>query len=372
MGNKKVVITGINGFIGKNLHVYLSKISGIEILGITKNDDKASIEEKIKCAEIVYHLAGENKPKSISDFETNNIRFTQIILEAIQNSDSVSKLIFSSTIQAGLDNPYGNSKLEAENLIKIFNSSNNFEAIIYRLPNVFGKWGRPNYNSVVSTFCYNTAKNIPLKIHNEDNKLTLVYIDEVVIEFSKYLRAELNKGIQYKEVIPSYETTVGELASLISSFPHIRKSQMIPDLGNELTKKLYSTFLSYLQPNDFSLSVPVNSDERGRLFEVIKSKNFGQIFISYTKPGVTRGNHFHHTKTEKFCVIKGKGVIRFRSLDTNESIEYPVSGDNPQIVDIPPGYTHNISNVGDTEMITLFWADELFDKKKPDTYPEEV
>lgn len=367
----KVIVTGAEGFIGKNLCVSLSTMDGIEVKRVFSTTKKEEYSPWIKEADVIYHLAGVNRPNDPSEFITGNTNFTNEILEIAAEGGIAPIVVFSSTTQAVKDNDYGKSKRAAEELIEEYASSGKIHGAIYRLPGVFGKWSRPNYNSVVSTFCYNVANELPLDVRDPGFALLLVYIDDVVHAFLSHLNSRFT-GLQTFEVSPVFQTTLGELADMISSFPGLRESLRAPKLGQDLEKRLYSTYLSYLPTDKFSYPMELKRDNRGDLFEWIKSEDFGQIFVSTTKPGITRGNHYHHTKTEKFLVIRGEAEIKFRQIDSDQTITYKVKGSEPTVVDIPTGYTHNITNTGQTELITLFWANEIFDTERPDTYFLEV
>lgn len=319
---------------------------------------------------MVYHLAGVNRPKMKRVFE-GNVVLTENIIKNLPSESC--KLVFTSSIHAEKDHAYGQSKKQAEEVIKEAAKNQKLEAYIYRLPGLFGKWSRPNYNSVVATFCHNIAHDKEVRIDDPSSSIDLVYIDDVVEHFVSLLDTSLTEGaIHTPEVTPIYEITVGNLAEKLMEFRSFKTSLFLPKVENSFEKKLYSTYLSYLDEDDFSYGLEVHKDDRGRLFEWIKSDTFGQVFISYTKPGVTRGNHYHHTKTEKFLVIQGKASIQFREINTDEVIEYNVSGVKPCVLDIPPGYTHNITNTGEEELITLFWANEIFDEDNTDTTYKEV
>lgn len=364
---KKVVVTGSKGFIGSNLIIQLKKIQGIEVIGLTRDSSAYEFNSALEGCDIVYHLAGINRPKDDNEFTIGNIEYTSKICEVLAKNSKSPVIIMSSSVQAEGDNPYGKSKRLSENVVKKFG----INAVVFRLPGVFGKWCRPHYNSVVATFCYNVANKKPLVIRDPDFSLPLVYVDDVVSSFIGYLYRPVS-GFNWGNVEPVFQSTLGELANLISSFPEGRKTLEAPNVGDLLTKYLYSTYLSFLPESDFSYPLNLRADNRGSLFEWIKSEQFGQIFVSTTNPGVTRGNHYHHTKTEKFLVVRGEAVIRFRKLGDTAETKYYVSGDKPTVVDIPTGYTHNITNVGNSELITLFWANEIFDMNRMDTYFEEV
>lgn len=364
---KKVVVTGSQGFIGKNLIARLGRVEDLDVIGLHRESSTEEFNIALKDCDLVYHLAGVNRPKEESEFISGNLDYTSQILQVLSKNTKNPTLVVSSSSQAEKENPYGTSKRLAEDAIE----KSGVNAVVFRLPGVFGKWSRPNYNSVVSTFCYNVANKKPLEVRDPSFSLPLVYVDDVVESFIKYLDKSVS-GFQRDTVKTVFQTTLGELAEVISSFPLNRKTLHAPAVGDTFTKYLYSTYLSYLPESDFSYPMELKVDNRGDLFEWIKSEQFGQIFVSTTKPGITRGNHYHHTKTEKFLVIRGEAVIRFRKLGESKVIEYPVSGEKPTVVDIPTGYTHNITNTGDTELITLFWANEIFDTNRMDTYFEEV
>jgi UDP-2-acetamido-2,6-beta-L-arabino-hexul-4-ose reductase len=282
-------------------------------------------------------------------------------------------LVLSSSTQAALDNPYGLSKRQAEEAVFDFGRETGASVFVFRLHGVFGKWCRPNYNSVVATFCHNIANGLDISISDTSKEVQLVYIDDVVDSFLGILKnCPKVSSREYLGVTPTYKITLGDLADRIYKFRDIRKSLIIPDLSDDFSKCLYATYLSYLANDDFAYDFEKKSDQRGSLVELIKSRHFGQIFVSKTHGGVIRGNHYHNTKTEKFCVIQGKAVIRFRHILSDEVLSYNVSGDNIKVVDIPPGYTHSIENLSNQEMIVLFWADQIFDPEKPDTFYEEV
>ena len=367
----KVVITGAGGFIGRNLCAALDRIDGVEVNRVYSTTHRDVYSPWIKEADVIYHLAGVNRPKDPSEFVTGNTNFTKEIIEIAAEGGNVPTVVISSTTQALKDNDYGKSKRAAEELIEEYASNGKIHGVIYRLPGVFGKWSRPNYNSVVSTFCHNMANELPLEVRDPSFALPLVYVDDVVQAFLSHLNNRF-KGWENFEVTPVFNTTLGELADIISSFPGLRESLHAPKVGKSLEKKLYSTYLSYLPSDNFSYPMEIKKDNRGDLFEWIKSEDFGQIFVSTTKPGITRGNHYHHTKTEKFLVIRGEAEICFRQIDSNHVITYKVNGSEPTVVDIPTGYTHNITNTGQTELITLFWANEIFDTERPDTHFLEV
>lgn len=365
----KIVVTGSDGFVGKNLMARLNQLPDLQIEGITIDTPDSGLNAILRDCSVLFHLAGVNRPQNVAEFKEINMDFTQEVVNRLKSLNTFPKIIFTSSAQAVSDNPYGQSKLEGENVLKNFAQTTNAEVIIYRLPGVFGKWCRPNYNSVVATFCYNVANNLPVVVNAPEKVIDLVYIDDVCEAFISNIDSKKLSGkSRFKQVKPVHSISLQNLSELIKSFPLMRDNLLAPRVGNALEKKLYSTYLTYLPENNFNYPLTLRTDNRGSLFELIKSNDFGQIFLSTTKPGITRGNHYHHTKTEKFCVIKGEGLIRFRKIDTDLVLEYKVNGDQPSVVDIPPGYSHSIKNIGNEEMITLFWANEIFDPNRMDTY----
>jgi UDP-2-acetamido-2,6-beta-L-arabino-hexul-4-ose reductase len=364
----KILITGAEGFIGRNLMAWLCRNPEHVVTGVDRNHTWNEIEAALLESDFVFHLAGINRPQSDSEFRTGNVDLTAQVCAVLQRRGQRIPILLSSSIQADLDNPYGISKREAEEVLAGYAETTGAPVLIYRLKNVFGKWSRPNYNSVVATFCHNIARDLPIAINDPERRLELVYIDDVAEQFAAELLISQQPGVTTRSVQPSYAITLHELAELLRSFRAMRQNLRTPDLGNPFVHKLYSTYLSYLPPDEFAYALDKKCDPRGCLAEFIKSPGFGQIFVSRTLPGITRGNHYHHTKTEKFLVLEGEAIVRFRPLDGDEVIEHPIRGSDFRVVDIPPGYTHSIENVGEGELITLFWADEIFDADRPDTY----
>jgi len=367
---RNILVTGAEGFIGKNLCVRLKEIGNLNIFKSDINTSERELRKYLNSADFIFHLAGVNRPENVNEFQKVNTGLTTSICDYLISLKKKTSIILSSSTQAELDNPYGISKREAENYVLNYSKITGAKVAIYRLPNVFGKWSRPNYNSVVATFCYNIANDIPIKINDPNSQISLVYIDDIVNSFISHLKIEIDRD--YYNVTPVFSITVGELASIVQSFKNKRKELQVNDLSNQLNRYLYATYLSFLDKNDFKYNAVSRGDNRGNLCELFKFPLGDQIFISTTKPGIIRGNHYHHTKTEKFCVISGSAIIRFRKIGDKEIIEYPANGNDIIIVDIPPGYTHSIENVGKDDMICLFWANELFNPEKPDTYYEEV
>lgn len=368
----KILVTGAKGFVGKNLIAELKNRGYKEIYECDIETTTEELKEYTSDCEFVFHLAGVNRPKDVTEFMQVNFGFTTTLLEMLKANNNKSKILVSSSIQAALDNPYGLSKKSGEDAVFEYGNNQNVEVLIYRLPNLFGKWCRPNYNSVIATFCNNIARNENIQVNDSSVELTLAYIDDVVNEFISALEGNANKQDNCCYIPVTYKVTLGRIAELIYSFRESRKNLMIPNMKDDFSKKLYSTYLSYLPEDDYSYPVKVNSDARGSFTELFKSEDRGQVSLNVAKPGIVKGNHWHHTKNEKFVVISGKAVIRFRKIDSDKVIEYFVSGDKLEVVDIPVGYTHNIENIGDTDLFTVMWANEPFDPNKPDTFFMEV
>ena len=367
----KILVTGAKGFVGKNLVHRLKNLGYADIFEYDKNNTEDDLEDFCKQCDFVYHLAGVNRPKNEEEFKKGNFDFTQKLLEILKKYDNSAPIMLSSSIQAKLDNPYGVSKKAGEDLLFEYADEVNTTVYVYRFPNIFGKWCKPNYNSAVATFCNNIANDLPITVNNRDTKLTLVYIDDVVNSLVALLDTEINNN-RYFYVDRQYEATLGEIVDLLYSFKESRGKRAVANMSNEFESKLYSTYLSYLPKDKFSYPLKMNVDNRGSFTEIIRTADRGQFSVNISKPHIIKGNHWHDSKNEKFLVVSGKGVIRFRQIDSNEIIEYFVSGDNLQVVDIPTGYTHNIENLGDTDMVTFMWANESFNPEKPDTYFLEV
>ncbi len=368
---KKVLVTGSKGFVGRNLCAVLRKREDVELYEYNVNSKPAELDSALEKVDYIIHLAGVNRPKDPGEFETGNAGFLKEICLKLQESGRTPKIIFSSSIQAELDNSYGVSKRRAEKMLEGFAKDAGAECVVYRFKNLFGKWCKPNYNSVTATFCHNIANDLPIQISDPDYKIDLTHIDEVVSAFSNEMEPGTH-GFRFADPLSSKRITLGELARKIKSFRDMRTSLVLPDFGDKFKRVLYGTYLSYLNEKEFEYELEKKSDERGSLAEFIKSSSMGQIFVIRTKPGITRGDHYHHTKTEKFLVVEGKGIIRFRHIEGDNILEYAVSGEKYQVVDIPPGYTHSIENTGNGVLVTLFWASEMFDPKKPDTCFEKV
>ncbi len=368
----KILVTGAKGFIGKNLIAELRNRKYTEIFEYDRDTDPSLLDGFCKEADFVFHLAGVNRPKEQSEFMEGNFGFTSNLLDSLKKYNNTCPVMISSSIQAELDNPYGESKKAGENLLFAYGKETGSKVLVYRFPNVFGKWCRPNYNSAVATFCHNIAHELPIQVNDPSVVMNLVYIDDVVNELINALEGNENTVDLFCEVPVTHTITLGGIVDLIYSFKKSREDRSVPNMSEAFTKKLYSTYLSYLPENQFSYDLKMNVDQRGSFTEFIKTPDRGQVSVNISKPGITKGNHWHHTKNEKFLVVSGKGVIRFRKIDSDEVLEYFVSSDKMEVVDIPTGYTHNIENLGDTDMVTIMWANETFDPEKPDTYYLEV
>jgi UDP-2-acetamido-2,6-beta-L-arabino-hexul-4-ose reductase len=366
----KALVTGSKGFVGRNLCSVLRTMEHVRVLEFDFDNTSAELEAMLDEAEVIFHLAGVNRPKNAEEFKSGNAGLTQDICTILKRMERAPKIILASSIQAELDNPYGSSKLLAEEVLHDFAETAGARIVVYRFKNLFGKWCRPNYNSVTATFCHNIAHGLPVTISDPVRLIELTYIDDVVSALVGEISSEegvQKSGFAFGADLTAYPITLGELAELITSFRESRQTLVLPSFNSPLVRALYATYLSYLEGDDFAYPLQIRTDERGSLAEIMKSKTFGQIFVSRTKPGITRGNHYHHTKTEKFMVLEGDAVICFRQINGPEVIEHRVSGKDFCVVDIPPGYTHHIANVGEGELLTLFWASEIFNPEKPDT-----
>ncbi len=363
-----ILITGAKGFLGRNLSLSLTA-KNHTVMEFDVDVSKDTLFSYIEKADFIVHLAGINRPLTKEEFYQGNTNFTVELIEMMKKAKKVCPLIFSSSIQATLENDYGRSKKMAEDYLFSFQKECGNKVFIYRLSNLYGKWSRPNYNSVVATFCYNIAHNLPIQISNPQNEIPLVYIDDVVDEFVAVI--ENTKSLdsnQLHEVKPIDRVTVGHLADLILSFKESRTNLLVPDLKDAFVSKLYATYLSYLDTKNFSYELNMKQDPRGSFTEFLRTEHHGQVSVNVAKPGITKGNHYHHTKNEKFLVVSGQAEIKFRKVGEQEIISYKVSGEKLVVVDIPPGYTHNITNVGQEDLVTIMWVSEVFDPNDPDTF----
>ncbi len=363
----KILITGANGFIGKNLHVRLNEFKQHEIYTFGRGQSISELEELINQVDWVFHLAGINRPKDPNEFKIGNADLTDSLCLLIAKSQQVIPVVLSSSIQSNLENDYGKSKLAAETSLLNLNKQTANPVFIYRLPNVFGKWSRPNYNSAVATFCHNIARDLPITINNADASINLVYIDDILDAWITLLNSDLSNLSNYQQVIPEYTTTVGNIATTINAFKESIQSGITLPVGTGLTRALYSTYLSFLPTQNFAYPLIKHEDPRGVFVEMLKTPDSGQFSFFTAHPGITRGGHYHHTKTEKFLVIKGTAKYRFRHIVTDEYYELIVDGTNPTIVETIPGWSHDVTNIGNDELVVMLWANEIFDRQKPDT-----
>lgn len=387
----KILITGAKGFVGKNLVENLKNIrdgkdrvhklpSDLEIFEYDIDNTEEELKEFCKRADFVFNLAGVNRPKDNSEFMKGNFGFGEKLLNLLKKYKNNCPVMLSSSVQATLEgryagSEYGKSKLAGEELFKSYGKETGARVLIYRFPNLFGKWCRPNYNSAVATFCNNIANNLPIQVNDRNTELDLVYIDDLVEELLRAINGDETKDEKGYCYVPEvHHVTLGEIVDLLYKFKESRKNLFIPNMTEgSFSKKLYSTYLSYLNPKDFSYSLKMNEDNRGSFTEIIKSIDRGQVSINISKPGITKGQHWHNTKNEKFLVVAGEGIIQLRKIGTNEVVEYTVNGKEMTVVDMIPGYTHNIINTSETEnLVTVMWCNECFNPEKPDTYFEEV
>lgn len=363
----KVLVTGSEGFIGKNLVVRLGELPSIQVVKYGRSDSMDALKNKLADVDAVIHLAGENRPKESADFYTGNVDLTNEICSLINQLGLNLPILLASSTQASLGNLYGESKRLAEISVEIYASESDRSVAIYRLPGVFGKWCKANYNSVVATFCHNVANGLPISVDDPDYVVKLVYVDDVVDSFIAWLKGPFRPGLSRNAIHTEYDVPLGELAELIEEFPRSRKSLVSARVGTGFLRALYSTYVSYLPSNKFEYTIPCHEDERGVFVEMLKTKDSGQFSFFTAHPGITRGGHYHHTKTEKFLVIKGNARFRFRHILTDEVFSVDTSGKSPTIVETIPGWSHDITNNGDDELIVMLWANEIFDHDKPDT-----
>jgi UDP-2-acetamido-2,6-beta-L-arabino-hexul-4-ose reductase len=366
----KILITGADGFIAKNLIVQLEREDQCRLYTFTKDDSISLLQAYLKEVDFIFHLAGVNRPKKIEEFYRGNRDLTRVIVDTLQGCKRAVPIVFSSSIQVKLNNDYAKSKLEAEDILLKYAKESDAEVMIYRLPNVFGKWAKPNYNSVIATWCHNITRGLKIEVDDTSKELHLLYIDDLIGLFISELSSK--KRDLYSSIEPIYKRKLADIKNLLESFKDSRETLLVPEVANGFERALYATYLSYLPLDSFAYSLDGHKDNRGTFYEIIKTPNSGQFSLSTTAPGVVRGGHYHHTKNEKFLVVRGKAVIEFRHIVTNERVVYEVSDEKMQIVEMIPGYTHNIKNLGDEEMILFLWANENFDSQNPDTYYEEV
>ena len=370
----KVLITGADGFLGKNLQLRLAECKDVEIVCFTRKQSVDQLTYLLQGVDFVFHLAGINRPEDPRDFITGNVDLTQALCKVVGAiviaSGKKVPLVYTSSIQAGIENPYGLSKRVAESALFELRSEHGVPVHVFRLPNVFGKWCKPNYHSVVATFCYNIIRDLPIQVNDPDAPVTLVYVDDVIERFVQLMNgADASvRADGFAGVTPQYTTTVGELARQIQTFKDSRVSLTTERVGTGLVRALYATYVSYMPPESFAYSVPQYRDSRGVFAEMLKTPDCGQFSYFTAHPGVTRGGHYHHSKTEKFLVVKGQARFKFRHMQTGEIHELLTSGDKAEVVETIPGWTHDITNIGSDEMIVMLWANEVFDREKPDTF----
>jgi len=369
-----IVITGANGFIGRNLRQHLSERKGIDVSLVTRDSSMAELQEALGKATFVFHLAGVNRPTNVSEFEEGNAnltgRISRILASRSRDTGQKIPLVITSSTHAVLENDYGRSKRNGELAAQQAANEAGFPLHIFRLPNVFGKWSLPHYNSAVATFCHNIAHDKPVQVNNSATEITLVYVDDVVNRFLQLLEgAQPNLDADgFEQVQPQYTISVGALAETIKGFKGSRKSLIIDRVGQGLIRALHSTYISFLPPEKFSYTVPMHGDSRGMFVEMLKTPDCGQFSYFTAHSGITRGGHYHHSKTEKFLVIKGKARFKFRQVQTGEQYELVTDGEKAEIVETVPGWTHDITNIGTTEMVVMLWANEIFDRENPDTF----
>ncbi|WP_214709015.1 MULTISPECIES: NAD-dependent epimerase/dehydratase family protein [unclassified Exiguobacterium] len=367
-----ILVTGANGFIGKNLVAELNNRGYKNVFKVTRETDWATLNEYTKKCDFVFHLAGVNRSENENDFMEGNHDFTSELLNLLKNNNNMVPVLSCSSIQAERDNLYGISKRAGERLLSNYSSEYGVNVYIYRLPNLYGKWSRPDYNSVIATFCYRISRDLEISVDNPEAELNIAYIDDVLSEFINALEGKPTKVKEFCIIPNTHKIKVGDLAHIINGFKESRETLVVPNTNNDLIKTLYSTYLSFLPQECFSYDLKMNIDFRGSFTEFLKLDERGQVSVNVSKPGITKGNHWHHTKNEKFLVVSGKGIVRLRNINSNEIIEYEVCGEKLQVIDIPTGYTHSIENVSEIDLVTIMWANEYFDQNRPDTYYLEV
>jgi len=368
----RILITGSEGFVGKNLVAGLKNRGYEDVYLYDRGNSTEELEKWTQDCEFVFHLAGVNRPETEEEFMEGNADLTSQLTELLEKNHNQAPIMISSSIQAEKDNPYGKSKKAGEDYIFEYGERNDVPVYVYRFSNLYGKWSKPNYNTVIATFCHNIAHGLPIQVNDSTVKITFQYIDDVINELINCLEGNATKVDKFCDVQEKDTRTLGEVAQLVESFKESRKTLEVPNMGDSFTKKLYSTYLSFLPEDDFSYKLKMNQDDRGSFTEFLRSPDRGQVSINVSKPGITKGQHWHHSKNEKFLVVKGNGMIRFRKVGEDKVIEYPVSGEELEVVDIPTGYTHSIVNTGEEEMVTVMWVNEPFDTDNADTYYLEV
>jgi UDP-2-acetamido-2,6-beta-L-arabino-hexul-4-ose reductase len=379
-----VLITGATGFLGKNLQLHLAERNDVQVAVFNREDDVAQLPVLLRDVDFVFHLAGVNRPKDPAEFVSGNLDLTQTLCQTVaattRSTGRKMRVVYTSSTQADQDNAYGASKKGAEAALFALQRDHDVPVYVFRLPNVFGKWCRPNYNSAVGTFCHNIARGLPIQVNDPAAPVTLVYVDDVVERFVALLdetgemdcrasRAMMALGDQdFASVEPQYSTTVGELARVIRSFKDSRETLTTERVGSDLLRALYATYVSYLPVESFAYAIPAHIDPRGTFVEMLKTPDCGQFSYFTAVPGITRGGHYHHTKTEKFLVVRGQARFKFRHMQTGQMHELITDGNKPEVIETVPGWTHDITNIGTEEMFVLLWANEVFNRTRPDTY----
>ena len=366
-----VAITGSSGFIGKNLKQRFAELENFDVRIISHKASIPELTKIIKGVDAVYHLAGVNRPDEEHEFMSGNIDFTNLLLSILKKNNSKAKVIFSSSTQVNLRNAYGESKLKAENVLIQYSCETGSKISILRLPNVFGKWCLPNYNSVVSTFCFNLHNGIPLMINDPSKLVDLIYIDDLIDYFVKLLNCNHSDDL-FRKSVPVTTISIGKLEKKLKFFKESRANLIIGHVGKGFDRALYSTFMSYMPPEQFAYSVPTFRDQRGTFVEMLKTQDSGQFSFFTAEPNATRGEHYHHTKSEKFLVVSGTAMFKMRNILTDEIVTYQTNGTEGKIIETIPGWAHNITNIGDSTLVLMLWANEIFDSNKPDTIQMKV
>lgn len=366
----KVLVTGSRGFMGKNLVAELEQ-QEFEVFQYHRDTSFTALEKYCEDCDFVFHLAGINRPKDENEFFSGNSEFTAALLACLKKREAPCPVVFTSSIQAQQENTYGRSKRQGEEHILKYGQETGAQVFIFRLPNVFGKWSKPNYNSVVATFCHHIARALPITVKDPDAEVLLVYIDDIVKQFIALLKQPGDFEI-YPKVGPVTRITVGALAEKLYCFQAGRAKLAVPEISDPFEKKLYSTYISFLPEEGFSYPLISHADEESSFVEFLKLPERGQISVNTIRPGITKGNHWHHTKLEKFFAVSGKGIVRFRKVGEMKILEYPVCGTCPEVIEAPPGYTHQIENMGSSDLVLVIWANEIFDPEHQDTYFLEV
>jgi UDP-2-acetamido-2,6-beta-L-arabino-hexul-4-ose reductase len=367
-----VLVTGARGFVGRNLCEALRVRPGLSLAALDVQDSAEVLAAALRDADVVFHLAGVNRPQREEEFAAGNTELTVQLCRGLEAAGRRARVVLSSSTQAERDNPYGRSKRAAEDALRAYAERTGAEAVVFRLKNLFGKWCRPDYNSVTATFCHRIARDQPIEISDPAAAVDLTYVDDVVAAFLALVDAPARPGFRLADPLPSTPVTLGDLAATIRSFRSHRQDLLMPNWSSPFVRALYATYLSHLPPDQLAYGLQLRADQRGSLAEFVKAPHLGQIFVSRTHPGVTRGNHYHHTKVEKFLVVGGEGTIRLRQIHGEQVIEHRVRAEDYRVVDIPPGYTHSIENTGTEELVTLFWSSEVFDPTRPDTIADPV